>query len=142
MASILTQLAPNTIPAGFVSIDVTAASLAGGTLTLTQEQAAADIIELTGALSAVLTVFIPQALIPTMVSPDAGGASGYTGGAPPLTVSWIKVFRNSTNLAHAITVGGVGASGAQLYTPLAHFATILYSLDGVAVQPAAATSIA
>jgi hypothetical protein len=90
MSEIMTPGAPTGIPAGYAT-----QTLVGGqpTLLLTPNVAAADVIELTGALTGQdIVVAVPAPLFPTQVvgSNTTGSYSGPTG------FGWAKIFKNST----------------------------------------------
>jgi hypothetical protein len=130
------------IPAGFASKAVLAADV-----TCSASVAAADIIEITGALAPVnfnvpLNNLLPQIIgddIPAPTFPPA--APTY---APLQIASWLKVFYNNTAGLSAVTVRGVNLSlsplvyGAGVAVP-AGTRQMLYSPDGVNVYAAAAS---
>jgi hypothetical protein len=90
MSEIMTPGAPTGIPAGYAQ-----QSVAGGfpTILLTANVGAADILELTGALTIQnVIVQIPIAAFPTQVLGSNLGGS-YSG---PTTSGWMKIIKNSS----------------------------------------------
>lgn len=128
------------IPAGFASKAVLAADV-----TCSASVAAADIIEITGALAPVNFNVPLNNLLPQIIGDDIPAPS-FPPAAPtyaPLQIaSWLKVFYN--NGAFAVTVRGVDLSlsplvyGAGVAVP-AGTRQMLYSPDGVNVYAAAAS---
>jgi hypothetical protein len=101
MSEIITPGAPTGIPAGYAT-----QSLAGGfpTLKLSDHVAAADVLELTGTLTAQdITVLIPKPLFPTQTA-------GTTSYGTPTATGWMKIVKNSTSGSFSVVLKCVGGS--------------------------------
>ena len=110
------------IPAGFAT-----RSVAGAVdVALTSSESAADIIEVTGALTGDIHVIVATPLFPQVV--------GTTQTSPPTLPStinsWVKIFRNATTGVHTVTVIGPGGTGIAVTQGDSQ---VLYSKDGVNV---------
>lgn len=120
--------APNPIPAGYA-----AQSLTGGfpSIVLSDNVAAADILEFTGVLTAQdITVVVPPPVFPQQVT----STSAYFGAPAP---GWLKVLKNSTSGPFAVKVTGPG--GSALAVPQGQ-SGVYFTKDGKHVESVQAMS--
>lgn len=107
-----------TIPAGVALRDISGAV----GVSLTAGEAQADIVVLSGTITAAVLVTVPAPPVPTQMI----GTTGTSGG---LSSGWWKIFRNNVVGAFAVTVSG--SSGAGGVTVPINTSMVIWSPDGV-----------